>query len=173
MLVLPIVLLFALAGVGALVLAGTHGTSPPAPASPKGPILAATDGAVIFRPLEHAGEPPNDILGQLPVPVAANAVGRQNHDRGNGVYDREVDLRVPASYAQVVAFYQAELVSHHWVIVSQGPPRSGTGRELLARRPSSDGFFWEVGATIREATPGISSPATALQLRLLEDEEQQ
>ncbi len=175
MLVFPIVLLFALAGVGALVLAGAHGASPPATAGPTGPVLRGTDSATIFKPLEHAGEPPTDILSQLPVPVAASVLGHQNHDRGNGVYDRELDLRVDASYAQVVEFYQTALVSHHWVIISQGPPRTGTGRQLLARRASSDGFYWEVAATVRppDASPGTSTTGTPLQLRLLEAEEEQ
>lgn len=172
MLVLPIVLLFVLAGVGAFILAGAHGKSPPTTATVTGPLLPATDATAGFAPLEHAGEPPADVLSQVPVPLAASVVGRQNHDRGNGVFDRAIDLTVDAPYNQVVAFYRTELASHHWLIISRGPPRSGSGRQILGRRPSRDGFYWEVGATIRApgSTPGA---ATQIQLRLLEDDEEQ
>lgn len=174
MLILPVVILFALAGVGALILAGSHGTSP-ARTAPSGPPLSATDGVAAFTPLEHAGEPPADVLRQLPVPRAAVVVGRQDHDQDNGAYDRGVSMELDASYAQVVAFYQAQLASHHWVIVSTGPPRTGSGRQFLARRPSTDGFYWEVGAIVQAPSPTAhaGTPPTIFQLRLLEDEEEQ
>ncbi len=183
MLVLPVVILFALAGVGALLLAGAHGTSPPATAVRSGAPLAATDATAAFKALEHAGEPPADILDQLPVPATASVVGTEDHDRGNGVYDRAVKLRIDASYAAVVAFYQTEVGKRHWAVISAGPPRSGSGHQLLARRASRDGFYWEVAATVwtppappvaaPSATGGAPGPATRFQLRVQEVEEEQ
>jgi hypothetical protein len=109
-------------------------------------------------------------MDALVAPVGAVATGHTNYDRGSGPYDRAVSFAAPATYDQMVNFFRFELAANHWSTRTESAARGGPGRQLLARHKSSDGFFWEVGVTVRRGpsqTAG-SLTSTPFDMRLLQ-----
>jgi hypothetical protein len=130
--------------------------------------------------ITSAGEPPTDVVDALVVPSTATVVASSHLDAAVGQYDRGITMTVPASAKSLVSFYTAELKSGGWSVEATQPVSEADGRtgtEILAQRESSDGYYWEVGVTVRATNPSITpalsgagSPpvSTSVDLRLLE-----
>jgi hypothetical protein len=112
-------------------------------------------------------------MDALVVPAGASAVTRTNYDRLNGPYDRGVGFSATANADEVLNFFRFELAANHWSNRTEAPARGGPGTQVLARHKSSDGFYWEVGVTVRPASG--QTPATAstdrFDIRLLQNVE--
>jgi hypothetical protein len=104
-------------------------------------------------------------MDALVVPAGASAVTRTNYDRLNGPYDRGVGFSATASSDELLNFFRFELAANHWSNRTEAPARGGPGTQVLARHKSSDGFYWEVGVTVRR------TPTNGFDVRLLQNVE--
>ncbi|MGH9302352.1 MAG: hypothetical protein ACRD0I_06380 [Acidimicrobiales bacterium] len=136
------------------------------------PLLAGPWRSVAsdFARLMSSGEPPPDILGSLVIPNTAKGATYTNNDRLSGPYDRAVGYNVNGLFDSLVSFFRTELPSLGWRINSTSTPAHQAGKEILAMRPSSDGFYWEVGITISSTTAqgAVGTPVTHFVVRLLQ-----
>jgi hypothetical protein len=117
-------------------------------------------------------------MAALVVPADASPVTRTNYDRSNGPYDRAVSFSAPARPDELLNFFRFELAANHWSNRTEAPARGGPGTQVLARHKSSDGFYWEVGVTVRPAAdqpPGAAAADRAttarFDIRLLQNVE--
>jgi hypothetical protein len=169
-----VVLVIVVAGlaVGLTRGAGIGGGSAPVGSAPP-PSLNPQPAAPFFAPVMANGQPPTDVMNALVVPTGASATSTSNYDRGGGPYDRGVSFTAPASVDQLLNFFRFELAANNWSSRTEAPARGGPGTQVLARHKSNDGFYWEVGVTVRQS-PGQPSGATStnqFDIRLLQSTE--
>jgi hypothetical protein len=112
-------------------------------------------------------------MSALVVPTGARATGTTNYDRSSGPYDRAVSFTAAASSEQLLNFYRFELAANQWSRRTEAPARGGPGRQILAQHKSNDGFYWEVGVTVRTTggQPPGSVTSTQFDVRLLQSVE--
>jgi hypothetical protein len=117
-------------------------------------------------------EPPADILAALAVPVGSVSHRFVNIDQNQVQYDRTASFTTGLSSDQVVDFYRTLLPRLGWSILYQGQGTSNgvSGTEVLARRASGDGFYWEVGAVVSPATNSGVTPFTLVLFEQSSDE---
>ncbi len=165
--------------VGAVfALVGTGG--PPAPAAHPGVTvghtgLSTASATADFKAVTRGGEPPIDVLSALVVPAGSRLAHASYVGGGVELYDSKVTIRVDASASHVVTFYRDELRSLGWIDRSSSAI-GASGTELLGERPSSDGFYWEVGIVVNRAATSLSpalggasvAPASTVALTLFE-----
>jgi hypothetical protein len=112
-------------------------------------------------------------MDALVVPTGASAVTRTDYDRLNGPYDRGVGFSSLVSSDELLNFFRFELAANHWSNRTEAPARGGPGTQVLAQHKSSDGFYWEVGVTVRPSPgqpPGAVS-TNRFDIRLLQNVE--
>ncbi len=149
-------------GGSALALIGTASAHPTVTGGkvltvPGSKLKAQPAGELIAR-IAYDEEPPADVTDALAVPVGSQYVGKANHDRGVGPFDRSVAVTVGDSEAEVKAFYLGLLNEEKWVTDSDTEPAPGA-TEIIATRSGSDGYQWRVAVTL---TPVHSVVAPAL-----------
>lgn len=142
--------------------------------------MKATSSAADFSAVTPKGLVPSDVLNALLVPKDSTRTGWKNYDQGNGTYDRQVNISVPASFASTESFYKTVLEDNAWKVLSKRNITSGY--QFLALHAGSDGHFWEIGITISgtpSSVPALNSAAsnnthstntTPVKLRLLQYE---
>jgi hypothetical protein len=120
-------------------------------------VSPATDR---LRTIEANGEPPADILGNLGVLTNSKVTGLVNSDQNAAQFDRTVTLTSTLAQVQVAEAYQRLVKAGGWNVIYHGPaPQGAAGTtEVLARRGSGDGFYWEIGVVVSPTTPTGSTP---------------
>jgi hypothetical protein len=155
---------------GALAAAFSTGPattdSDSAPKAAPGAPMAAEAAQGALSPITSPGRPPANVIGALVVPVDASVVPGSSTDQSIGLYDRSIGFTDPRAEEDVIAFYRAELPAQGWKILSQGPPHSGTGYEILGQLAGTDGYFWEVGVTVSPTTFAGATQSTPFTMRL-------
>jgi hypothetical protein len=138
---------------------------------PDGTVVSLTPATTAMRSIVSAGEPPADILGNLAVPSGSPVTRFSNADQGVSQFDRTVSFRTGLSTDQVVDVYRALLPRLGWHVAYVGSSsRQGTSdTEVLAKRGSGDGFYWEVGVVV---SPTTSAGITPFSLRLFEQSDE-
>jgi hypothetical protein len=128
---------------------------------PDGTVVHLTPAVTALKPI-ISSEPPADILGALAVPTGSVSHGFVNIDQSQGQYDRTISFVTGLSSDQVIDVYRTLLPRLGWAILYQGPgtTKGVAGTEVLARRGSGDGFYWEVGAVVSPATNSGVTPFT-------------
>jgi hypothetical protein len=125
-----------------------------------GVTLRALPAAGLLSPIASAGEPPNNILNAVAVPVGSVRVSHQNNSAGAGQYDAQVTFHSGESQAALVAFYAADMKLQGWQISDQGAARNDPGAlEVLGKLAGSDGYYWEMGATVSATSFSTGGPA--------------
>lgn len=117
-----------------------------APGSPLRAIPASTE----LRPMVVGGQPPSDILAALALPAGSTPVPGSLKDNGVALYDYSLGFRIPASQADVVAFFRDELKADGWQQISSGPRSGGPGVEILGQHGAVDGDLWDVGIVVSD-----------------------
>ena len=104
-------------------------------------------------------EPPADIIGNLGVPKESVVTGVHNADQHTAQFDRTVVLRSHLAQEQVVETYARLLKAVGWQTIYNGPAPQGVpgSTEVLAKRGSGDGFYWETGVVVSPTTPAGST----------------
>lgn len=138
---------------------------------PDGTVVHLTPATAAMRSIVGAGQPPADVLGKMAVPSGSPVVRTVNTDQGAGQFDRTVYFTTGLSSDQVVDAYRTLLPKLGWnvVYVGSGARRGGQGTEVLAKRASGDGFYWEVGAVVSPTTSAGSTPFSLEMLELPDD----
>jgi hypothetical protein len=135
-------------------------------AIPDGTVVHLTPATTAMKSVVGAGEPPADILGNLAVPSGSQVTHSLNSDQDQTQFDRTVYFRSGLSNDQMVDVYRTLLPRLGWDVLYVG---SGAQRvqatEVLAKRGSGDGFYWEVGVVV---SPTASTGTTSYSVELYE-----
>ncbi len=124
-----------------------------------GVSLRSVQAATMLSPITTAGEPPNNILNAVDLPAGSVRVSHQNNGAGAGQYDAQVTFSSSNSQAALIAFYAADMKSQGWQIADQGAARNDPGAlEVLGKLAGSDGYYWEMGATVHATTFPAGGP---------------
>ena len=121
-----------------------------------GTRVALSPATAKLRSIEASGQPPSDILGNLGVMTNSTIVGTVDGDQGTSQFDRTVDLHTgQLAQTQVAEAYRLMLEANGWNVIYQGNAPQGVAgsTEVLARKGSSDGFYWETGVVVSPTTP--------------------
>ena len=161
--VLAIALVILIGGITASALA-TSGSTTLTLTSVRladGTVVHLEPGATALKPIEQQGNPPEDILAALAVPKGSPTTGSLNTDQNTTQYDRTVDFTSTLSAYQVQDFYTVLFSRLGWKLVSNGPDSYQAGStEVLAKKGSSDGYYWEAGAVVSPTTGAGVTPFT-------------
>jgi hypothetical protein len=138
---------------------------------PDGTVVKLTPATTALKPI-ISSEPPADILSALAVPTGSVTRHWVNIDQGHTQYDRSVSFTTGLSSDQVVDVYKTGLPRLGWKLLYQGQGTANgvSGTEVLARRASGDGYYWEVGVIVPPATSSGITPFTLVVLEQNTDE---
>jgi hypothetical protein len=127
---------------------------------PDGTKVALAPASVKLHSIVSDEQPPADIIGHLGVPQGSVVTGTVDSDQNTAQFDRTVDLTSHLSQDQVVSVFSLVLKDVGWQVVYTGPAPQGTPgtTEVLAKRGSSDGFYWETGVVVSPTTPTGTTP---------------
>jgi hypothetical protein len=126
----------------------------------QGVSLRALPAAGMLSPIVTTGEPPNNVLNAVSLPAGSVRVSHENNSAGAGQYDAQVTFRSGDSQAALLAFYAADMKQQGWQISDQGAARNDPGAlEVLGKLAGSDGYYWELGATVNATSFSASGPA--------------
>jgi hypothetical protein len=158
--VLGIAVFIVVAGVVTSAFTST-GSSKPATDSvtiPDGTVVRLTPATVALKSMVSEGQPPSDILGPLAVPAGSRAVGTVDTDQNANQFDRTVNFTTGLTSDQVVSVFHTLLPRLGWDVTFVGPARQALGTEVLAKKGSSDSFYWEVGVVVSPTTSAGTTP---------------
>lgn len=115
-----------------------------------GSSLYAFPANKTLRPIEHPGEPPNNILNAITLPVGIRSLKTNLiNDSETGQFYGQMEFSVPATQTDVINFYRTEMRVNKWSIFSSQVTQHPTnGFQLLAKKAGTDGWYWEMGATV-------------------------
>jgi hypothetical protein len=134
---------------------------------PDGTTVQLTPATTAMKGIISAGEPPADILGNMAVPSGSTVVRTVDTDQNLTQFDRTVHFTIGLASGQVVDLYRALLPRLGWSVIyaGSGASRSASGTEVLAKKGSGDGFYWEAGVVV---SPTAASGATPYSVELFE-----
>ncbi len=153
--------------VAGLIAEVFTGSNPPiaAPTSvptAKGSPLKAIPAGAALAPLVSSGEPPNDIVNAIVLPLGSVPGAVINDSNAAESYDEQRLFTIDAPEQKVITFFEVELAAQGWHVESTGKPKNQPGFEVLAQRPGSDGYYWEIGAVVAPTTfPSSGSAHTS------------
>ena len=126
-----------------------------------GTSLRAVPAAAALAPILGGGEPPSNIVNAVSVPAGSVRIGHSNNAAGSGQYDSQVELRSTASQGTLLGFFAAVMRQRGWQVFDQGPAANAPGAlEVLGKLAGEDGYYWEMGATMKPTTFGNGAPAS-------------
>lgn len=124
-----------------------------------GVALQAVPAATLLKPIVRAGEPPNNVLNAVSVPAGSSRVSHQNNSGGADQYDSQVVFRSDDSQAALLDFFAADMKLQGWQVFDKGAAANNPGAlEVLGKLAGSDGFYWEMGATVSPTTFSKGGP---------------
>jgi len=147
------------------------------PIAVAGTPLRAQAAAGLLSPIILSGEPPSNILNAVSVPVGSVRIAHQNNAAGSGQYDAQVTFRSDSSQAALLAFFADDMKEQGWQVFDKGPAANNPGAlEVLGKLAGTDGYYWEMGATIPPTTFGHGAPArgwTNFTVRLFQQDDEE
>ncbi len=164
-----------------IVIAGVVASAVDSGSSPTLTIHAVTvsDGTVVqlapaataMKSIVSAGEPPADILGNTVVPSGSTVTHTLNTDQNQSQFDRTVYFQTGLSSNQVVDAYHRVLPRLGWDLLYKGGASQQAGAtEVLAKKGSGDGFYWEVGVVVSPTTSAGTTPFSVELYELPDDD---
>ena len=125
-----------------------------------GTTVALAPASAKLHAIVSNDEPPADILGNLGVPKESVVTGVLNSDQNAAQFDRTVDLTSRLAQDQVISTYSKLLTAVGWKVIYTGSAPQGRAgsTEVLAKRGSGDGFYWETGVVVSPTTPTGTTP---------------
>ena len=86
--------------------------------------------------------------------------GVVDSDQDTAQFDRTVDLTSHLAQGQVAEAYADAARSVGWQVIYHGtaPQGAAGATEVLAKRGSGDGFYWETGVVVSPTTPAGVTP---------------
>jgi hypothetical protein len=169
LIVLGLAVFLALVGIiGSVVASGSTPTYQQRTVTlPDGSKVTMTGAAIPLRGLIGNGEPPGDIIGNLGLPKESTVYGTISGDKGAAQFDRTARLTSPLAAQQIIDAFRTALPKTGWqVIYVGGAPQGSPGsKEVLAKRGSGDGFYWEAGVVV---APTAADGTTSFTIELLQ-----
>jgi len=169
LIVLGLAVVLALVGIiGSLVSSGSTPTYQQRTVTlPDGSKVAMTGAAIPLQGLIGNGEPPGDIIGNLGLPKESTVYGTISGDQGAAQFDRTARLTSPLAAQQILDAFRTALPQTGWQVIYVGGAPQGTpgSKEVLAKRGSGDGFYWEVGVVV---APTAADGTTSFTIELLQ-----
>jgi hypothetical protein len=155
-------------------------SSQPAPVHKSGGVVSVTGSslkagpaAVALAPIISLGQPPNNVVNAVDIPVGAVRTSSLNNAGQSGQYDSQITLRSDASQGALLAFYASDMKSQGWQIFDRGPASNDPNAlEVLGKLAGTDGYYWEMGVTVQATSFGKGAPAagdTPFTVRLLQE----
>jgi hypothetical protein len=142
-----------------------------------GTSLRAVPAADALTPILSGGEPPSNIVNAASVPAGSVRIGHTNNAAESGQYDSQVELRSTASQGALLGFFAAAMRQQGWQVFDQGPAANDPGAvEVLGKLAGDDGYYWEMGVTMKPTAFGNGAPArgwTDFTVRLLQESDDQ
>lgn len=160
-LALAVLILAVFVTIGAVTSrsAPAHHRSAPTGAVP-GTALHAVPASAMLSPIARGGEPPRNVLQAVFVPAGSVRVSHRDHNLSAGQFDSEVVFRSTASQAALLDFFAADMKFEGWQVFDRGPAARHPGTlEVLGKLAGSDGYYWEMGATVPPTTFSPGGPA--------------
>ena len=141
-----------------------------------GTTLRAESAAGLLSPIVVAGEPPTNIRNAVAVPVGSQRLSHEDNSAdAAGQFDSQVVFRSEDSQGALLAFFAADMKLQGWQVFDRGPAANDPGAlEVLGKLAGSDGYYWELGATVSATTFAAGGPAhgqTDFTIRLLQEED--
>jgi hypothetical protein len=177
-----VVLALALLILGLFVTLGVVTSTRVAPVHPvsrgkvPGTPLRAMSAAAALAPIVADGQPPTDVLNAVFLPVGSVRLSSADDSASAGQYDQEVTLRSSASQGALLGFFAADMRLQGWQVFDRGPASHDPGAlEVLGKIAGSDGYYWEMGATVSATTFGAGAPPggwTDFSVRLFQIDDQ-
>lgn len=155
--------------IGSAVATGTSAPSTQSNVRVAGKVVALTPATSALASIVVGGQPPTDIISKLAVPAGSTVVRTVNSDQGVSQFDRTVFFTTHLTQTQVIDTYRAALPRLGWSVIYHGPQTGGTGTEVLAKRGSSDGFYWETGVVVSPTTSAGTTPYSVEVFELSDD----
>jgi hypothetical protein len=147
------------------------------PSAVPGSTLRAEPAADALQPIVGSGEPPSNIVNAVSVPVGSVRISHLNNAAGAGQFDAQVTLRSTDSQGALLAFFAATMHQDGWQVFDKGAAANNPGAlEVLGKLAGTDGYYWEMGATIPPTTFGHGAPPsgeTNFTVRLLQQNDDQ
>jgi hypothetical protein len=139
---------------------------------PDGTVVHLTPATSALHSIVGSGEPPADIVGNLAVPAQSTVTGTVDSDQNGGQFDRTVSFTSGTlSPPQLVDAFHTLLPKIGWQVIYVGAgARGGSGTQVLAKRGSGDGFYWEVGVVVSPTTSAGVTPFSVELFQLPDDE---
>jgi hypothetical protein len=138
-----------------------------------GSSLKAVPAATALAPIRSQGQPPNNIVNAVDIPVGAVRTSSLNNAGQSGQYDSQITLRSDASQGALLAFYASDMKSQGWQVFDRGPASNDPNAlEVLGKLAGTDGYYWEMGVTVQATSFGKGAPAagdTPFTVRLLQE----
>ena len=148
-----------------------------APSAVPGSTLRAQPAAAALKPIVGSGEPPSNIINAVTVPVGSVRISHQNNAAGAGQFDAEVTLRSTDSQGALLGFFASAMHQEGWQVFDKGAAAHNPGAvEVLGKLAGTDGYYWEMGATIPPTKFGHGAPPsgeTDFTIRLLQQNDDQ
>lgn len=131
--------------------------------STKPPSKAQSTRIATLSKMVRLGQPPDDILEAVPLPPGAKVLSTQNVSRGIGLYSEKAQIVTSLATQEILPFYNAQLMKNGWSILSKDAsvPNQPGMIATLAKHPSSDGYYWEIGVIAPNASAGASSGSSS------------
>jgi hypothetical protein len=158
----PAMIVFALAALILVVFVtiGIVTSQSPAPIRHSATAVAvpgitqrAVPAAGLLSPIVASAEPPVNILNAVSVPVGSVRISHQDNSAGAGQFDSQVAFRSDDSQESLLGFYAADMKLQGWQVFDRGAAANNPGAfEVLGKLAGSDGYYWEMGATIAATT---------------------
>jgi hypothetical protein len=125
-----------------------------------GTVVALAPASTKLHAIVSNDEPPADIIGHLGVPTESVVTGVVSNDQNTAQFDRTASLRSQLAQGQVTEAYAHLLQAVGWQVIYNGPAPQGVpgSTEVLAKRGSGDGFYWETGVVVSPTTPAGVTP---------------
>ena len=138
-----------------------------------GSVAQGDPGRQGAGPDHQPGQPPDNIVNAVDIPVGAVRLSHQNNAAESGQYDSQVSLRSDASQGALLAFYASDMKSQGWQVFDRGPAANDPNAlEVLGKLAGTDGYYWEMGVTVQPTSFGNGAPAagaTTFTVRLLQE----
>jgi hypothetical protein len=125
-----------------------------------GTPLRAEPAERALKVITVSGQPPGNIINATSIPEGAKRVAFENNTASaQGDYSAQITLTANDSQAAVENFYAKDMKKQGWQISSTGPADHHPGAiDVLAQKAGSDGFYWQLGATVSATTFGPPAP---------------
>jgi hypothetical protein len=127
---------------------------------PGGSVVPLVPATTALKSIVSAGQPPADIIGALAVPSDSPVTHTVDSDDGVSQFDRTVSFTSGMTSDEVVSLYRALLPKLGWQVIFHGAGASTQSQdtEVLAKKASTDSFYWEVGVVVSPTTTAGTTP---------------